>query len=76
MFPYDRFEKLCKEKSVTPNQVSIATGVPTSALTNWKNKYTKNDTSGSEPKLDKIAAIADYFGVPYTYFVDLPKKEK
>ncbi len=75
MFPYSRFEKLCKKKGVTPNQVSIATGVPTSALTNWKNKYTREDVAGFEPKADKILLIANYFGVPLEYFIEKPKKE-
>lgn len=70
MFPYSKFEALCKERGVTPNKVSVATGVPTSALTNWKNKYTRDDVAGFEPKADKIKRIADYFGVSLDYFME------
>lgn len=75
MFPYSKFEALCKENNVTPNQVSIATGVPTSALTNWKNKYTREDVPGFEPKADKILAIANFFHVPLEYFIETAEKK-
>lgn len=59
---YKKFEALCEEHNETPYQVSMATGVATSTLTMWKKgEYT--------PKLDKIKAIADHFGVTVDYFV-------
>ena len=59
---YDKFEKLLAEKKLTPYQVSKATGVATSTLTEWKKgSYT--------PKLDKIAKIANFLGVSIEYFV-------
>lgn len=76
MFPYSRFEELCKKNGVTPNKVSVATGIPTSALTNWKNKYTRDDASGFEPKTDKIMLLADYFHVPFEYFYERPEKKE
>lgn len=60
---YDKFMQLMKEHGVSPYQVANATGVSTVTLTNWKKgKYT--------PKIDKIKKIADYFGVPITYFLE------
>ena len=46
MFSWFKFDQLCKERGVKPHQVSVATGIPTSALTAWKNKYTRADGSG------------------------------
>ena len=44
---YEIFEKLCKEKGVTPYRVSEATGVKTSALSSWK-------AGRSTPKFEKM----------------------
>ena len=58
---YERFAELCKERHVTPADVSRGTGIATATLTSWKKgRYT--------PKQDKLQKIADYFGVPITYF--------
>lgn len=57
---YDVFKDLCKKKGVTPAEVSRATGVATSTLTEWKKgRYV--------PKADKLTKIADYFGVSVEY---------
>ncbi len=59
---YERYEKLRNARGITDYQVSKATGVSTSTLTDWKmNRYT--------PKLDKVKAIADFFGVTVDYFI-------
>ena len=59
---YDVFKDLCKKKGVTPAEVSRATGVATSTLTEWKKgRYV--------PKADKLAKIADYFGVSVEYLM-------
>lgn len=61
---YEKFERLMKEKGVTPADVSKATGIGKSSLTGWKNgSYT--------PKADKLYAISRYFGVPMEYFFDV-----
>lgn len=58
---YERFAELCKRRNVTAADVSRATGIASPTLTNWKKgNYT--------PKADKLQLIADYFGVPLTYF--------
>lgn len=60
---YERFEKLVKENGTTAYQVSKMTGVDKSTLSHWKaGDYT--------PKVDKLKKIADYFGVPVTYFIE------
>lgn len=59
---YSNFEKLCKEKNVTPYRVCKETGVATATISAWKKgKYT--------PKQDKLRKIAEYFGVSISYFM-------
>lgn len=58
---YDKFEKLLKEKNVTPYRVHKETGISTATLSDWKN-------GKSQPKKDKIEKICEYFGVPVSYF--------
>lgn len=59
---YKRYAELRDENHVTDYEVAKNTGVSTSTLTNWKyGRYT--------PKVDKIKAIADYFGKPIEYFL-------
>ena len=61
---YERFEQLCEEKGVTPYRVAKETGITTATLSNWKaGRY--------RPKADKLLAIANYFGVSYSYLLGL-----
>lgn len=59
---YARFEKLLNEKNVTVYQVSKVTGIDQGTLSHWK----KGDYT---PKVDKLMKLAEYFGVPVTYFL-------
>lgn len=59
---YSVFEKLCKEKGVTPSAVAIACGFAPSVVSRWKS-------GESNPKADKLKKIADYFGVSVTYLM-------
>lgn len=60
---YETFERLCKEKGVTPYRVAKDTGVTTATLSSWKSgRYT--------PKADKLQKLADYFGVGVEVFFD------
>lgn len=60
---YDKFKRLCTARGVTPYRVAKETGISTATLSQWKNGvYT--------PKIQTIAAIAAYFGVPLDYFVE------
>lgn len=60
---YEKFEKLLKEKNVTPYRVHKETGISTATLSDWKN-------GKSQPKKDKIEKICEYFGVPVSYFYE------
>lgn len=60
---FSAFEKLCEERNVIPAQVSKETGIATATLSAWKlGKYS--------PKIDKIMAIADFFGVQIGVFYE------
>lgn len=59
---YEIFEKLLKEKGVTPYRVSKESGVGRSTFTDWK-------MGRSEPKGKKLEKIAEYFGVSVDYLM-------
>lgn len=60
---YEKFEKLLKEKNLSTYRVSKDTGITSSTFADWKS-------GRSVPKLPKLQKIADYFGVPVSYFTD------
>ena len=60
---YEKFERLCKEKGVTPYKVSRDTGIATSTLSDWKN-------GRSNPKTDKLKILAEFFNVSINYFLE------
>ena len=59
---YEIFEQLLQKYNVTSYQVSKATGISQSTLSNWKNR--RNLLSADKAKL-----IADYFGVTLDYLM-------
>ena len=59
---YSKYVKLRDEKGVSDYRVSVETGIPKSTFSEWK-------TGRSNPKLEKLSKIANYFGVPIEYFV-------
>lgn len=59
---YKKFERLLRKYHKTPYRVSKDTGISTATLSEWKN-------GRSNPKVDKLMILADYFGVPLDYFV-------
>lgn len=58
---YEKFSRLLQDYNVTAYKVSKETGISQQTLSDWKN-------GKSQPKTDKLQKIADYFGVPLTYF--------
>lgn len=65
---YEIFAKLMKANGCTAYQVSKATGIAQSTLSDWKS-------GKSVPKADKIQRIADYFGVPTEYLMTGEEKK-
>ena len=59
---YEIFFFFLKAKGCTAYQVSKATGIAQSTLSDWKN-------GKSIPKADKIQKIADFFGVSAEYLM-------
>lgn len=59
---YDVFARLMKSKGCTAYQVSKATGIAQSTLSDWKS-------GKSTPKSDKIKTLAEYFGVTPEYLM-------
>lgn len=65
---YKRFIELCNSRGVTPSYVGLQVGVSKAAVSGWKN--------GSSPRDTQIKKIADYFGVPVSYFSEEAPEEK
>lgn len=63
---YKNYEALLKKTGKTSYQVSKDTGIGENTLSHWK-------TGRSNPKIDKLIILADYFGVPVTYFLTQTK---
>ena len=61
----ERIEALCKEKGVSFRKVELSLGFSNGILRSWEKKT---------PSADKLAAVADYFGVSMEYL--LTGKEK
>lgn len=66
---YNNFVTLCKEKGLKPSRAGIEAGIPKQTVSNWK--------VGRKPSDTYIAQLADYFGVPVSYFSEeSPETEK
>lgn len=57
---WDKFVMLCNKKGISPTAAVVDLGYSTAIPTKWK--------SGSTPRDTTIQKIADYFGVPVSYF--------
>lgn len=67
---YKRYEELLKKTGKTSYQVSKDTGIRENILSYWKS-------GRSQPKVDKLKVLADYFGVSVDYFLtDTQEGEK
>ena len=62
---YKKYEALLKKTGKTSYQVSKDTGIAQSTLSEWKN-------GTSNPKVDKLIILSNYFGVSLQYFLDGP----
>lgn len=60
---YDEFQKLCEAKGCNHSDVSKATGIYPSALSDWKNNRSK-------PKFEKLILISRFFNVSVEIFAD------
>lgn len=60
---YEKFDALLKQRKTTIYRVSSETGIPQTSLYEWKS-------GKSNPKVDKLKILADYFGVNIEYFLE------
>ena len=61
MFFYDKVNELCREKGISITTLAIELGFSKGTPTNWKKMTTP-------PRAENVKKIADYFGVPVSYF--------
>lgn len=69
MSSYENYAKLKEAKGVNDFAVSKATGIAPATMSDWKNGRT-------EPKIDKLQKIADYFNVSIEYLMTGKDTEK
>lgn len=62
MIFYEIFERLCKEKGITPTKAARDVGVAQPVVSQWKKR-------GSTPKAETVQKLADYFGVSVDYLL-------
>lgn len=60
---YKKFMELLSKTNKTPYQVAKETGISQTAFSNWKS-------GRSEPSIDSLKKLADYFKVPIEYFLE------
>lgn len=60
---YEVYAELRDKKGVSDYRVSQETGITKSTFSDWKS-------GRSNPKIEKIKKLADYFGVPIGYFYE------
>lgn len=60
---YEKYLALLDKTHKTSYQVAKDTGIAQSVLSDWKR-------GRSNPKIDKIKLLADYFGVSIEYFLE------
>lgn len=58
---YKKYVELRDSNGLTDYKVALDTGITKSTFTDWKK-------GRSKPKLEKLAKIAEYFGVTVDYF--------
>lgn len=60
---YKKYEELLAKTNKTSYQISKETGISQTAFSNWKS-------GRSQPGLESLRRLADYFGVSIEYFLE------
>ena len=60
---YEKYRALLEKSNKTSYQVSKETGISQTAFSNWKS-------GRSEPGLESLKKLSDYFGVTIEYFLE------
>lgn len=64
---FDVYEKLCKERGLTPTGASAAIGFSKGSVSYWRKKYKEGIDAG--PDAHTAELIADFFGVSVDYLL-------
>ena len=62
---YEKIQELCRQKGHEISRLCVLVpdlNISRASITGWKK--------GAKPRADKIKKIADYFGVPISYFAE------
>ncbi len=65
---YNKYAELRDAKGLTDYAVAKETGIATATLSSWKNGI-------YEPKIEKLAILARFFGVSVDYFLNNKETE-
>ena len=65
---YNKYAELRDAKGLTDYAVAKETGIATATLSGWKNGI-------YEPKIEKLAILARFFGVSVDYFLNNKETE-
>ena len=60
---YGKYVELRDSRGISDYRVSEDTGITKSTFSDWKN-------GRSNPKIEKLKILADYFGVDINYFLE------
>ena len=60
---YEKYKKLLDKSNKTTYQVSKETGISQTAFAIWKARRT-------EPGIESLRKLSQYFGVPIEYFLE------
>ena len=63
---WDKYVALCNKVKKSPNAVAKEIGISSGAVSGWK--------TGNAPQAAKLLKIANYFGVPVSYFSEEAEK--
>ena len=58
---FNKVQSLCQERGISVTALALALGFSKGTPTNWK-------TMKKPPRAENVKKIADYFGVPPSYF--------
>lgn len=58
---FDNVKKLCDERRISIASLEKAIGLGNGTISGWKS---------SNPRVDILKKVADYFGVPLEYFLE------
>lgn len=57
---YEKIKKLCDERGISIRMLEQRTGIKNGTIGGWREH---------QPTLNRLQAVADYFGVPLEHFV-------